>query len=42
MLGQPIPQRLQPPGSTTDPVGQGLPIQLHALPSEDLGLPIKR
>jgi hypothetical protein len=42
MLGQPIPQRLQPPSGAAYPVGQGRAIELHALSGEDLRLPIER
>jgi hypothetical protein len=35
-------QRLQPPASAAHPVRQGRPVDLDALPGEDLALPVKR
>ena len=35
-------KRLEPPAGTTDPVRQGGPVDLDALPGEDLALPVKR
>jgi hypothetical protein len=42
VLCKPCLQRLQPPDSAADPVGKRRAIQLHALPGEDLALPVKR
>src|ERR1700728_744464 len=35
-------QRLQPPASATDPVGERRAVDLDAMPGEDLALPVKR
>ena len=42
MLGEPCLQRLQPPASSADPVGQRRAIELDALSGEDLALPVER
>jgi hypothetical protein len=42
VFGEPCMQRLQPPDGPANPIGECRPIQLNAVPRENLALPIKR